>query len=117
MAGGALSPVGAWVSPKRGFLFPVKALSKPAGFKRIRHYGLLASRHKTQKLTTCRALFNLPPPAPLVIESVEAFMARVAQLDVTRCLCCSTDRLIFRAALMPLRRPFTPRSSTGPPLA
>ena len=28
MAGGALSPAGQWVSPKRGFLFPVKALSK-----------------------------------------------------------------------------------------
>ena len=89
----------------------------PAGFKRIRHYGLLASRHKTQKLAACRALFNLPPPAPVVIESVAAFMARVAQIDVTRCPCCSTGRLIFRAALIPLRRPFTPRSSTGPPLA
>ncbi len=230
MAGGALTPAGEWVSPKRGFLFPVKALSKmlrgkfvaalreahasgplaqdafltvpvwrdllaalyrhawvvyakspmggpaevleylarythrvaisndrivglndgkvafrvrdasaanhrrtvelpatefisrflshvlPAGFKRIRHYGLLASRHKTAKLAACRALFDLPPPAPLVIESVAAFMARVAHLDVTRCPCCHNGRLIPCGALAPLRRPFTPRSTTGPPL-
>jgi hypothetical protein len=87
----------------------------PAGFKRIRHYGLLASRHKTVKLATCRALFDLPPPAPLVIESVEAFMARVAQLDVTRCPCCGSGRLVPCGALDPVRHPFTPRSTTGPP--
>ena len=230
MAGGALTPAGEWVSPKRGFLFPVKALSKvlrgkfvaalrearasgplaqdaclaapvwrdlltalyrhewvvyakspmggpaevleylarythrvaisndrivglndgrvafrvrdaaaanhrrtvelpaiefigrflshvlPAGFKRIRHFGLLASRHKAQKLAVCRELFDLPPPEPLVIESVAAFMARVAQLDVTRCPCCGNGHLIACGAIAPVRRLFTPRSSTGPPL-
>ena len=28
VAGGALTPAGEWKSPKRGFLFPVKALSR-----------------------------------------------------------------------------------------
>ena len=88
----------------------------PAGFKRIRHFGLLANRHKAVKLATCRNLFDLPPPVPLVIESVAAFMARVAHLDVTRCPCCGTGRLIPCGALAPVRRPFNPRSTAGPPL-
>ena len=88
----------------------------PAGFKRIRHYGLLASRHKTQKLAACRALFDLPPPDPLVIESVAAFMSRVAQLDVSRCPCCGIGHLLPCGAIAPVRRPFAPRLTTGPPI-
>lgn len=88
----------------------------PAGVKRIRHCGLLANRHKSVKLAACRNLFDLPPPAPLVIESVEAFMARVAHFDVKRCSCCGSGCLVPCGPLAPLRRPFTPRSSTGPPL-
>ena len=87
----------------------------PPGFKRIRHYGLLASRHKTQKLAACRALFDLPPPDPLVIEPVAAFMIRVAQLDVSRCPCCGSGHLVPCGPLAPVRRPFAPRSTTGPP--
>ena len=48
-------------------------------------FGLLANAHKAVRLATCRALFGLPAPAPAVLESVDAFMARVAQLDLTRC--------------------------------
>ena len=88
----------------------------PAGFKRIRHYGLLASRHKAAKLAACRALFNLPPPAPLVIESAETFMARLAQLDVTRRPCCQFGHLVPCGPLAPVRRFFSPRSTAGPPL-
>ena len=87
----------------------------PPGFKRIRHYGLLASRHKTLKLAACRALFDLPPPDPLVIEPVAAFMIRVAQLDVSRCPCCASGHLVPCGPLAPVRRPFAPRSTTGPP--
>ena len=87
----------------------------PPGFKRIRHYGLLANCHKVARLATCRALFGLPAPAPAVIESVDAFMARVAQVDLSRCPHCADGRMRVIAALTPLRRTFTPRSSTGPP--
>ena len=87
----------------------------PPGFKRIRHYGLLANCHKAVRLITCRALFGLPAPAPAVLESVDAFMARVAQMDLTRCPHCADGRMRVIAALPPLRRIHTPRSSTGPP--
>jgi hypothetical protein len=37
----------------------------PRGFMRIRHYGLLANRHRTQKLARCRALLGVAStPAP-----------------------------------------------------
>ena len=87
----------------------------PQGFKRIRHYGLLASRHKAVKLAICRELLDVPAPQPAVVESVAAFMARVAQADITRCSKCENGRLRFAAALAPLRPAYTCRLSTGPP--
>ena len=91
---------------------PRDAPQRITGFKRIRHYGWLASCHKAARLVTYRALFGLPAPAPAVIESVDAFMA---QLDLTRCPHCADGRMRVIAALPPLRRTYAPRSSTGPP--
>ena len=34
----------------------------PGGFHRIRHFGFLASRHRTAKLALCRDLLAAPPP-------------------------------------------------------
>jgi hypothetical protein len=43
----------------------------PRGFMRIRHYGIVANRHREQKLGRCRELLGvptgLPPPAPLTL--------------------------------------------------
>ena len=83
---------------------PCNAVQCITGFKPIRHYGLLASCHKAVRLTTCRALFGLPAPAPAVLESVDAFIARVAQLDLTHCPHCADGRMRVIAALPPLRR-------------
>ena len=33
----------------------------PAGFQRIRYYGLLGNRHRTEKLARCRHLLAMPP--------------------------------------------------------
>ncbi len=91
----------------------------PPGFKRIRHYGLLASRHKAVKLAVCRALLDVPAPVPAVIESVAGFMLRVAQIDLARCPHCADGRMRFVAALAPVRSPaasrFVPHLPTGPP--
>ena len=38
----------------------------PNGFKRIRHYGLLANRYRTDKLDTCRQLLGAVPPADAI---------------------------------------------------
>ena len=34
----------------------------PDGFRRIRHFGFLANRHRTEKLALCRNLLAAPPP-------------------------------------------------------
>ena len=48
----------------------------PAGFVRIRHFGLLANRCRDDKLTRCRELLGQPPsppvPTPLDEEALEA---------------------------------------------
>ena len=60
----------------------------PTGFKRIRHYGLLANCHKREKLAQCRLALQMPQPQPAIIESVQAFMLRVSQIDVLSCPHC-----------------------------
>jgi hypothetical protein len=65
----------------------------PAGFKRIRHYGLLASAHKAHRLAQARAALAMPAPNPLARETVTAFMHRVARIDIERCSFCSHGRL------------------------
>ena len=38
----------------------------PSGFRKIRHYGLFASRDKGKRLTLCRRLTNSLQPAPML---------------------------------------------------
>ena len=64
----------------------------PTGFKRIRHYGLLAPSAKAQRLATARALLNMPASNPVVAEEVRAFMQRVAGIDIARCTACGLGR-------------------------
>ena len=87
----------------------------PTGFKRIRHYGLLASRHKAKKLATCRTLLDQPVPVPVVVESVADFMRRVAGVEISRCTTCDHGRMRVIAALPSVRAPATIRQATGPP--
>lgn len=71
----------------------------PAGFKRIRHYGLLASGHKSVRLTLARAALSMPPPNPVAREAVADFVRRVAQIDIERCPRCRASlRLVQRCA-------------------
>ena len=66
----------------------------PDGFVRIRHFGLLANRHRAATLAQCRALLAQPPPrAPKLPESVRALMLRVTGLDIDRCPVCQQGQL------------------------
>lgn len=65
----------------------------PKGFQRIRHYGLLANRHKAACLAKARAALNLPAPEPVVKESVADFAQRVLGLDIQRCPVCHEGRM------------------------
>ncbi|MEF8713978.1 MAG: transposase [Accumulibacter sp.] len=66
------------------FLEPVLS----AGFKRIRHDGLLSPARKKDALAAARAAPNGPPPEPAVIESVADFRQRVARIEQARCPHC-----------------------------
>jgi len=64
----------------------------PSGFKRVRHYGLLAPAAKAQRLACARALLAMPAAQPATQEDVAEFMRRVAGLDITTCPHCRGGR-------------------------
>ena len=82
----------------------------PRGFMRIRHYGLLANRHKQAKLAAARLALDQPAPTtpPPEAESVEAFWLRIAALDIHQCSRCHQGRMRLTATL-------PPHSARGPP--
>ncbi len=82
----------------------------PKGFMRIRHFGLLANRHRAEHLARARRALDVPPPVPRAAERVEVFLARVMGLNVRLCPHCQQQRLRLIGSLPP-----TPKA-TGPPL-
>jgi len=80
----------------------------PKGFKRIRHYGLLGPAHKAANLAAARAALEAPAPDPVVVESVEAFMRRVASIEWLSCPHCREGRFGVVEVIPPAER--------GPPL-
>ena len=82
----------------------------PGGFKRIRHYGLLSPARKKVGLAAARTALAVPPPEPVIIESVAAFLCRVARLES---MCCPHCGGLFRvtATLLPQRG----ATARGPP--
>lgn len=84
----------------------------PAGFKRIRHYGVLAAAHKRERLAAARRALAVPPPMPAVVESVTAFLCRVEREAWCRCPVCA-GRCVVTGVLLPERRDRP--NATGPP--
>ncbi len=75
----------------------------PAGFMRIRHFGLLANRQRTAKLARCRALLGValhPAPAPPV---GSADPAHTCVLRSARCPVCGNGPLRIIETLAPTR--------------
>lgn len=64
----------------------------PPGFKRIRHYGLLAPAAKTERLAIARKLLAMPAANPQAREDAQAFMRRVTAIDVECCAHCRQGR-------------------------
>ena len=75
----------------------------PSGFKRIRHYGLLAPATKTGRMEQARALLNMPQPQAQASEDAQAFMRRVAALEINTCAHCQVGRLRLVQLLAPQR--------------
>ena len=86
----------------------------PTGIKRIRHYGVLASACKADKLAAVRKALQMPAVNAQAIESAQAFMARVARIDVSVCPCCRVGRLHVAAVLKGQARLPAPQAQ-GPP--
>jgi hypothetical protein len=84
----------------------------PAGFVRIRHYGLLANSIRTQRLARCRELLGVhedpSPPAPR--ESWQAMLLRLTGRDVSHCPRCAAGHLRITREIQP-----TPRSARPAP--
>jgi len=90
----------------------------PPGFKRIRHYGLLAPAVKTKRLDSARALLNMPRPNPQALQDARAFMQRVAGMQIERCPHCATGRWQLVAECRADRsalRLIPPAACRGPP--
>jgi hypothetical protein len=82
----------------------------PAGFQRIHHYGLLASRTKKQDLTRCRELLAAPKPEPLVKKSTAEWVLFYWGIDINRCPRCG-QRSLECTVLLPQRGPSPPPPS------
>ncbi|MET0167782.1 MAG: transposase [Vicinamibacterales bacterium] len=80
----------------------------PPGFKRIRHYGLLAPAAKAVKLAQARAALAVPAPDPVVVESVAALMRRIERIGWARCPHCGQGAFVPTASIPMPTRPFTP---------
>lgn len=65
----------------------------PPGFKRIRHYGLLAPAAKGQRLGAARALLGMPAPNVVAAEDACAFLRRIAAAEISRCVHCGNGHL------------------------
>jgi hypothetical protein len=63
----------------------------PAGFRKIRHFGLFASRDKTQRIKLCKRLTG----TKFVVrcETPEQRLERVLGKDFNLCPCCKTGHL------------------------
>lgn len=72
-----------------------------SGFKRIRHYGLLGPAHKAANLAAARAALQAPVPDPVIVESVEAFMQRVAGIEWLNCPHCHEGRFQVVQGILP----------------
>jgi hypothetical protein len=86
----------------------------PTGIKRIRHYGVLASACKADKLSAARLALQMPALNLRAVESAQAFMTRVAMIDVLLCPCCKVGRLHVVAVLMGQARLSAPGNTLMP---
>jgi hypothetical protein len=76
----------------------------PAGFVRVRHYGLLANRHRREKLARCRELLGMTAPAGPTPADPDPIPppGREAPVTATRvCPRCGAGRMVVIAEFAP----------------
>jgi hypothetical protein len=67
--------------------------SLPKGFVRIRHYGFLANRDRSQKLTATRHLMGLSDPSAKCISTVEQMIKKLTGIDISVCPRCQKGKM------------------------
>jgi hypothetical protein len=75
----------------------------PRGFMRVRHYGLLANRHRAERLARCRAALHVDAPHPSVTTALTP-AERILQLtgvDILRCPVCGERAMHRTERLLP----------------
>ena len=77
--------------------------SLPRGFVRIRHYGFLANRNRSENLNAIRQLMDISVPLVKEIASLEEIMLRLTGTDITTCPCCSGGKMQFFAEIPKVR--------------
>jgi hypothetical protein len=85
----------------------------PRGIQRIRHYGVLANGCKKTQLASARQALAQPAPSKPALQAAQAFMARVAKIDIQRCPQCKTGQLRVVQVLAGLRRLPVPGAVSG----
>jgi Putative transposase/Transposase zinc-binding domain len=91
----------------------------PAGFVRIRRYGLLSNRVRKPLLARCRELLGADPPLLLAPpgESRGEALRRIFGVEPELCPACKLGRLIVRAQWRPCRSPLDAILATLAPRA
>jgi Putative transposase len=75
----------------------------PSGFVRIRHYGILANRHRREKLAWCRELLRVTPTTDSNLTDPITTPEPTAPLTpIQVCPICSAGRMIVIAELPPM---------------
>ncbi len=91
----------------------------PSGFKRIRHYGLLAPATKTERLALARGPLTMPPANLRAAEDARDSMRRVPGIDIATCPHCRIGPWLVVEQLEPQRPadgpvPLWPMPQRGP---
>lgn len=79
----------------------------PSGFMRIRHFGLLANRHRAAKLARCRSLLAPTPEVEVEVDPCDSAApsgeANASAAEPKRCPVCGAGPLRIIEILAPLR--------------
>ena len=72
--------------------FLLHTLSK--GFVRIRHFGFLSNRHKTDNIRKIRKFLGRSAEGDKIIkQSIEEMMFKLTGIDITLCPCCKKGKM------------------------
>ena len=65
----------------------------PSGFMKIRHYGLLGNRNKTEKLKVCKVLTNTPIREKVKVSAI-SLIEKILGKKAFLCPCCNSEHLV-----------------------